>query len=266
MITLRRLHNRIISLNAFFKRYYIDLFNISILQYKIYGIKLKLHLRNDVDRRLFLTGFEKDVIEYFRKIIKKDHVVFDVGANFGIYSLVASKKIGKGGKIYAFEPAGIAYNSLLNNINLNRIDNIFPIKIGVSNYTGKANFNICRDDAYNSLGETPMKQIIKSEKIDLTSIDDFVMKYKISKVDIIKVDTEGAEYLVFKGAEKTLSKHKPILFFEHNPIVTKGFTNSTNDLIELIRSHGYELFEIKHDKLFKIEKEAKIIASEIIAF
>jgi len=52
-----------------------------------------------------------------------------------------------------------------------------------------------------------------------------------------------AEYLVFKGAEQTLSKHKPILFFEHNPIVTKGFANTAYDLIELIRSLRYELLE-----------------------
>jgi len=264
MTTLRSIQNRITSLNEYFRRIYVNIFNISILHCKFYGVKLKLHLKNDVDKRLFLYGFEKDIIRCFRKLIKKDDVVLDIGANIGIYSLIASESIGKIGRIYAFEPANIAYSSLLYNIKLNRIDNIYPIKAGVSDHSGRAIFNICHDDAYNSLGEAPLKQIIKSETIDLMSIDDFVINYKIAKVNVIKVDTEGAEYLVFKGAHKTLNKHKPILFFEHNPIVTKGFSNSTHDLIELIRFHGYELFEIKNGNLVRIEKDSTIIASEII--
>lgn len=263
---LRILQNRITGLNSFLKRSYINLFNISTIQYKVSGVKLKLHLKNDVDRRLFLYGFEKDVLKYFRKVLKNGDIVLDIGANFGIYSLVASQRLKRSGKIYAFEPAHNAYSSLLDNIKLNGIDNIIPIKVGVSSCSGNANFNVCDDDAYNSLGNNPMKPIIKSEKIDLLSVDDFIKNNKIAKVDIIKVDTEGAEYLVFKGAESTLRKYKPMLFFEYNPAVTKGFSNSTYELVELIRSHGYELYKIKQGKLFKIEKGIKIIASEIIAF
>lgn len=265
MISIRSLLNRISELNALLKRSYIKLFNISIIYYKIYGIKLKLNLINDVDRRLFLYGYEKDTMRYFRKLVKKDHVVLDIGANIGIYSFIVSERIGGSGKIYAFEPAHNAYNCLLFNIKLNGIKNVIPINSGVSNFTGKANFNICNDDAYNSLGNTPMNPVIKSEIINLTSVDDFVNLNKIKKVDIIKVDAEGAEYLIFDGAERTLSNHRPILFFEHNPKVTEGFSNSTADLIELIRFHKYELFEIKKGRLFKIEKDTHISASEIIA-
>jgi FkbM family methyltransferase len=247
------------------KRYYISLFNTTELNYKIHGIKLKLNFNKDVDKRLFINGFEKDVIDYFKKTVKEGDVVLDVGANIGIYSLIAGRRVGDNGKVYAFEPATKAFNILQYHIDLNHLKNITPIKSGVSNYTGEAEFNICEDDAYNSLGDTPMKEIIKKDTINIVSIDDFVLKNKINKVDIIKVDTEGAEFLVFTGAKKTLHKYKPVLLFETNPIVTKGFTNDLDDLLDLIRLHNYKLFEVIKGKLSELKLGQTVVTNEIIA-
>ena len=247
------------------KFYYITLFKITELKYKIYGVKTKLDLSKAVDKRLFLNGFEKDTIDYFCKTIKEKDIVLDIGANIGIYSLIAGKRVGKFGKVYAFEPATKAYNNLLSNIELNKFDNIIPIKSGVSECSGTASFNICEDDAFNSLGGTPMREIVKKETIELTSIDDFVKKNNIKKIDVIKVDTEGAEYLVFKGAEKTINIYKPILFFENNPSAQEGFKNNSNDLLKLIRSNNYRLYELENKKLVEIKMDSNRIVYDIIA-
>jgi FkbM family methyltransferase len=197
--------------------------------------------------------------------LKKDDVVLDVGANIGIYSLIAGKKIGAKGKVYGFEPADIAFEKFQYHIDLNGLKNIVPIKSGVSNYTGKAEFNICDDDAYNSLGDKPLKDIINKNTIEVVSIDDFVLQNNIKKVDIIKVDTEGAEFLVFQGAKKTLQKDKPTLFFEYNPTVTEGFENNSNDLLDLIYSFGYTLFAFSGSNLVEVKKGDALIANELIA-
>lgn len=247
------------------KNYYISFFNVTHLNYTIYGIKFRLDFNKAVDKRLFLNGFEKDIIEYYNKALKKDDVVLDVGANIGIYSLIAGKKVGTKGKVYGFEPADIAFERLQYHIDLNGLNNIVPIKSGVSNYTGKAEFNICEDDAFNSLGDKPLKEIINKNTIDIVSIDEFVSQNNISKVDVIKVDTEGAEFLVFEGAEKTLEKFKPTLFFEINPIVTKGFSNNIDQLLKLIRSYDYKLFEIIKYKLVELKDGESPKTNEIIA-
>jgi FkbM family methyltransferase len=257
--------NRLIGLVAFIKRLYVYILNIKTIIYQIYSIKIKLDLSKDVDNRLFYYGFEKDIIKYYRKILKKDLVVFDIGANIGIYSLIAANRIGINGRVYAFEPADIAYMSLVNNIELNKFDNISVNKMGVSDHTGTAIFNVCEDDAYNSLGAKPMKEIVKTETIKLVSIDNFVATNNIRKIDVIKVDTEGAEYLVFKGAEKTLRRDMPTLFFEYNPLALDGFENNPDDLIDYVRSLGYSLFEFVNYKLIEIKKENKILGNDIIA-
>lgn len=247
------------------KRYYISIFKIKTLNYKIYGAKLYLDFTKAVDKRLFLNGFEKDVIDYFSKVVKEDDVVLDVGANIGIYSLIAGKKVGDKGKVYAFEPADLAFEKLQYHIDLNELDNIVPIKSGVSNKTGTATFNVCEDDAFNSLGETPMKDIIKQETIDLVTIDDFVSKHKLTKVDVIKVDTEGAEFLVFEGAKKTLEKFKPTLFFETNPSVTEGFSNNISNILDFIRAYDYDLYEMINGKTVELKVGDSITTNEVIA-
>lgn len=247
-----------------FKRYYISFFKVTNLNYKIYGIKFNLDMDKAVDKRLYLNGFEKEIIEYYSKLLKKGDVVLDVGANIGIYSLIAGKKIGAKGKVYGFEPADIAFEKFQYHIDLNGLKNIVPIKSGVSNYTGKSEFNICEDDAFNSLGDKPLKEIISKKTIDIVSIDDFVLHNNINKVDIIKVDTEGAEFLVFEGAKKTLQKDKPSLFFEYNPEAIEGFDNDSINLINLLRAFGYSLYEFKKGDLVEIKEGDAIIGYDLI--
>lgn len=247
------------------KRFYITIFNITDLKYKIYGVNLMLNLNKAVDKRLFINGFEKDVIKCFQKIVKEGHTVLDIGANIGIYSLIAGNKVGNKGKVYAFEPANEAYDKLRYHIKLNNLDNIDTIKYGVSNYSGVAEFNVCEDDAFNSLGDTPMKDVVRKETIDLITIDDFVLKNSINRVDIIKVDTEGAEFLVFEGAKKTLLKDKPSLFFEYNPEAVEGFDNNSINLINLLRSFDYSLFEFKEGNLIEVKEGDVIIGYDLIA-
>jgi len=253
------------KVKSYCKLKYISMFEVNKVQYKIFNAKIILDLTKDVDRILYLYGFESENLKYFKKTIKKDDVVFDVGANIGIYSLVASKTIGQNGKVYSFEPADRAHSCLLKNIEINKFKNIVPIKKGVSNYSGNATFNVCDDDAYNSLGNEPMRKIIKTEKISVVTIDDFVKENNIKKVDVIKVDTEGAEYLVFKGADKTLRKHKPVLLFEYNRSVVKGYSNSLGDLTDLIKSLDYALYEFINGNLVMVKNNSKIMGYNLIA-
>lgn len=240
------------ELKIMIKKTYLKVFRINEFVYSYLNFKINLNISKDVDKRLYLYGFEVEIIELFISIIKKDDVIFDIGSNIGLYSLIASDRIGENGKIYAFEPAPIAFKSLQKNIELNSFKNIKSISKGVSEKSGEAILNMCDDDAYNSLGNTPMKEISSKEKIEIVSIDDFVKYNNISKVDIIKIDTEGAEYLILKGGEKTLLTHRPKLFFEHNPFTSIGFENTLEDTLIFLKSLGYKLFEFNNKSLIEI--------------
>lgn len=219
-----------------------------------YGIKLWLDLKKDVDLFLFLGDFESSNIQIFSTLINEKDTVIDVGANIGIYSILASKKVGELGRIYSFEPSTWARERLEKNIKLNNSKNINISSKGVSNKSGKIDFYICEDDAYNSIGEVPMRPVIKKEVIDVISLDDFCKEYKIEKVDILKVDTEGADYLVMQGAMTILnSVNSPVIFCEVNKNIKKGFNFTIDEYLAFFRNNGYSIYEIEKNtnKLFE---------------
>jgi len=237
----------------------------TVRQQTKYGFQLLLDLRNDVDYRFYLNDFEENTIRQYLLSIKPGMTVIDVGANIGIYTLLASNQVGVNGHVYAFEPAHRAYIKLKNNIEINNFLNITPIRSGVSDYDGETIFNVCDDDAYNSLGRSPMRKVKSTETIKIVTIDKFVQLNNIKKIDVIKVDTEGAEYLVFKGAINTLRRDKPVLFFEYNPFAGVGFDFDPIESIRALKSLNYEFYEFVDGKFKEIVDE-NVTTNDVIAF
>ncbi|QKG78797.1 FkbM family methyltransferase [Tenuifilum thalassicum] len=89
-----------------------------------YGFKLNLRLDRSVDRRIITRKFENDNIELFKKVVKNSDCVIDIGANIGVYSLIASSLVSEEGIIYSFEPSVNIFKELNNNIKLNDIKNV----------------------------------------------------------------------------------------------------------------------------------------------
>lgn len=217
-----------------------------------YGFNIILDLKKDVDLYFYRGIFEKENLEYFGSLIKPGNIILDIGANIGIYSLMASVKTGNIGKVYSFEPADWAINRLKENIRLNKFENIEVIDKAISDISGISDFFICDDDAYNSIGNKPMREVREVKKVEITTIDDFLSSRSISHVDIIKIDTEGADYLVLKGAKQLLSSSSPpIIFCEYSRKTIDGFHHSLNEFEEYIKGFNYKIFEIQGNNLIE---------------
>ncbi len=238
------------------KRKILQILRILFLPYHEYyfksniGFLIKLDLSKDVDCRFYLNKFETNTILFFKEIINSGDIIFDVGANIGIYSIVAGKKVGINGKVFAFEPAEWAQKRLLDNFKLNKLVNIKIITAGVSDLEGDTLFYLCEDDAYNSLGENPMQKIIKEEMIKVITLDEFCRRENITRVNIIKIDTEGADYLVLKGAKNILSKKSaPIIFCEYNRYTQVNKRFKLKDMLDFLINLDYQVYELKGKKL-----------------
>ncbi len=219
-----------------------------------FGFKIILDLSKDVDCNFFLLEFEYDYLRFFQKNLKQGSKVIDVGANIGIYSLLASKKIGSEGKVYAFEPSDWAHSRLVENLKLNCFKNVEVIKKVISDRNGTATFFICDDDAYNSLSFKPMKEVQRTENISMTTLDRFCEQRNVNNIDLLKIDTEGADYLVLKGAQKLLcSDNPPIIFCEYNRLIKSGFDFNLTDMENLLKDADYKLFEIRGKKLLEFD-------------
>src|SRR5690606_28956276 len=138
---------------------------------------------------------------------KNDLSIMDVGANFGYLSLVWASTIAKEGEIHAFEPNKRVFESLHQSIEENELNNTIHLhnfavgqKDGVVNlYTSSTTSNILDDS-----DRTDSKSSIK-----MISLDSFMQKNFLQKCDLIKIDVDGIEYEILKGAEKLIEKFKP---------------------------------------------------------
>ena len=215
----------------------------------------------------FGKGFEAASLGTFLKCLKEGDVVFDVGANIGIYSLLAAQVIGPRGKIFAFEPTPPTYDALVRNLNKNHVDSqCMSIRKGLSdrNSVGRVSSpdqakRYQSGDAFNFI-ETVDIAPTDAGAIELTTIDEFAKAHAIDRIDVIKIDIEGAELLCLKGATSFLSsKDRPIILFEAIDDNSKRFGYSAMDVILYLSQFGYrfEVVELNQYLAIPENKECK---------
>lgn len=180
-------------------------------------------------KKILFDYYQEDAYENEFVQVKKSDVVIDAGANMGVFSVLAAKK---GAKVYAFEPQPYFNSILCKNISLNQFDEtITPIRCGISDHKGQFPMSIDRGNLLSA--SITIERGNDSCMIDCISIDEWVEENNIERVDFIKVDIEGAERLLLKGARKTILKFKPKIaissyHYPDDPEVLKEIINSFN--------------------------------------
>lgn len=181
----------------------------------------------------------------FVEMITPGSIIFDIGANVGIYTLVASVLTGKDGRVYAFEPLEENLLYLRKHISINNINNVEVLPFAVSNCSGSLSFEKNRDRFQGKLSEAG------TIKVNSIRIDDFVKANNV-KPDILKIDIEGGEYDALLGSIVTLSEYRPVIFLAtHGKEVHKK-------CMDLLISIGYKLEPLGEKP---VEENDEIIAT-----
>lgn len=215
-----------------------------ILTSKEFGIRM---VCDRFDRRiapietLNFDYYEKNDSNMIIALAKGCDNIFDIGANFGWYSLLLAK-IYPGSRLFAFEPVSLTFEHLKNNIALNGLDNIQLFKFGFSDSEKELNFFYYPEGSGNaSIANLSDAKGVQSVSCEVKRLDDFTEE-KNTCIDFIKCDVEGAELLVFKGGIKSIIKNKPIIFAELLRKWSAKFDYHPNDVISLLRNSGYRCF------------------------
>lgn len=167
--------------------------------------------------------------EVKRAYLKPDEgdIVIDAGAHYGFYTLQASRLVGNEGTVLAFEPHPNNYKKLLMNLHLNKIKNVKTFNMALGNVNGQAKLYVgSHSGAHSTLFRTKSYINVKMGKIDTV-----VNKLGLEKVDLIKIDAEGAELSILKGTIKTIKKHKPKV-----TIATYHFQDEITEVREWLRT------------------------------
>lgn len=261
---------RFLFISNFFKRNHfgiykrifrpLDLFKKvkRIVNYE--GIILELRLDDWIQENIyFIRNYEKAELTIFKNVLKKEDLFIDIGANFGLYSLIASKIVSDEGSVICFEPFSTNYNVLKKNVALNNISNIKLENKAVGEVNTKT--NIYYNDVEKNLGMATLiyNENSRKEEVEIISLDSYVELNSINRINVIKIDVEGFEYNVLKGMENTLRKYKPTLFIEiledENKLIDnylfelgyqKHFINDNGGLSEINQNQKRLNYVFKH--------------------
>lgn len=142
--------------------------------------------------------------------IKAGMVIVDAGAHIGTFTILLSKIVGEKGKVIAIEPERNSFLQLTKNLEINRIKNVIPINIGLSDFNGYKDFFVDKESACSSFISNPDQQIVDKTNVKVKSLDSLLQEINIDKIDFLKIDTEGAELEILKGSQQTLIKNPQI--------------------------------------------------------
>lgn len=216
--------------------------------FKFRGVAMKVDISKQMGNAIYWRGaHDWAPIFVLEKYLKKGDTFIDVGANQGEYSLWAARKVGTNGKVISFEPMPQLFGQLTENIRLNEPfqQTILPVKLGLSDEKGEVPLYASEDsnEGTNTIYTTD-KFSIELGKIQLDTLDEQVKKLKIGQVDFLKIDVEGAELQVLKGAINTLKDHRPLLLLEINKDACIAGGYLPEDILELLKPYNYSFSKI----------------------
>lgn len=206
------------------------------------GYDLWLNNTGYLDKQIITKGaFEPLTTKAIKRFVKSGDVVIDVGANIGYYTVLLSKLVGATGKVFAFEPTKHFGGVLRDNIEINHLNNIEIIDLGLSNQVQDLVIDIGPSSAtlHSPAG---FDKVINTEKISLTTLNAFLRERAPERIDFIKIDIDGHEPLFFDGAWDALERYSPIIIFEVSHLHYLEAGVAAWDFYDLVRSKGYKFF------------------------
>lgn len=218
-----------------------------------WGLKIKIHPDEVIGRSIWIMGiYDLSISELIWRLLEPGEIAIDVGANIGYMTSIMANKVGNQGEVISFEPLPEIHTELSENVNRWQQElgwNQITIKqIALSDRSGQGtlklpiNFSENRGTASlspekDSLNKEREEKFVQSYLVPLTTLDEIIADK--DKICLIKIDVEGHELEVLKGADRLITEQKirDIVFEEHHPYPTP--------VTQFLEERGYKIFRIK---------------------
>ena len=194
---------------------------------------------------MVMGTYEKHTYRLFEELVRQQMVVIDIGAHVGYYTLLAARRVGPTGKVYAFEPEPANHSLLIKNIQLNEYRNIEAIQGAVTDRVGSSKLFLT--DSYNGTHSTYRRNSDNgSVAVDTTTLDAFLESREWPDVGLIKVDVEGAEIDVMKGMAQLVERSPNLkLIMEFNPSELKSGGADPLQFFDQLAAWGFKAHRIQ---------------------
>jgi FkbM family methyltransferase len=194
---------------------------------------------------MLAQGFwEQHLSRVFHRCIRTGMRVADIGANLGYYTMLAAKLVGEGGQVFAFEPNSENCRLLLLSAAENDLRNIRLVPIAVGESDGYAHFSNHLGSNGNCMPETASLSSGHGTIVPVARLDALISP----PIDFIKMDVEGAEYRVLRGAQSLIATSRPIITSEFScEMIARVSGCSPRDFLEFFLRYGYTIHVIRRD-------------------
>ena len=193
------------------------------------------------------NAFDPESIDLFLRLAHDSRVIFDIGANTGIYSLLSARN-NPSAIVYAFEPVPSIRGEFERSVAVNGLTNLKVSGLAISDSIGRSEFHIPNDFAAFPTSAS-LNRDFRSDSsaisVSVTTVDEFVRQNGVGHIDLMKIDTESTEHLVLAGASRTLTNDRPFIICEVLP------EQNPKLLCELLTPNNYSYFRIAPDGLFQ---------------
>ncbi len=203
--------------------------------------------KSALDHELIYNEFERMETEFVKRLLRRDMTVVDAGAHHGLYTLLASKRVGWGGRVIAIEPSPRECERLEKHLRLNRCSNTELVPCALGEDPGEADLYLVDgfQDWCNSLRPPAVDEPIRTVRVPVRRLDDVLAESGVNKVDFLKLDVEGAELSVLYGAMKLLQREpRPAILAEVQDIRTQPWGYAAREIIQFLIRMDYRWFAI----------------------
>lgn len=208
---------------------------------------------------------DKYVLAMLRNLLKPGDVFIDCGANIGYFSVLAGDLVGVTGKVVAIEANPETYKLLRRNLEVNNINLCFNYALTYEN--GEVELFVPnKGDIFSSLRQNEYIQgdLMYSCKVLGKTLDDVVNEIQLSKINLIKIDVEGAEIDVIKSAVNVISQFRPPIIVEYGVNTWPVFGSTIQDLFTIIKSYDYSIYKFDLNNSFTELSDSSLITNTYV--
>lgn len=195
-------------------------------------------------------GLEVAERSFVKNFLEPGMTVLDIGAHHGLYTLLASRRVGAAGKVFAFEPSPRERKALRLHLRLNHCKNVTVHELALGDETSESELYIAEPSysGFNSLKPPNIRAEVSSVRVHVGRLDDWIIQDRIERVEFVKLDVEGGELSVLQGAKQLLQRRpRPVILAEVQDIRTLPWGYKAQEIIRFLEQISYRWFALTQE-------------------
>lgn len=209
------------------------------------GMQLETDLRDRIQRQMWAGVYEPHVRECFEALIRPGDTYFDVGGHIGYHASLAALRTGPTGRVFAFEADPAMHAKLA--ANLRQFPWATAVHSAVWEQSGTLEFERTSDGNESGWGTlTAVRDLRQGEhlRVPAATLDDFCAKASIDRLDAMKIDAEGSELAILRGARATLGRFRPVVVMEINQILLQQGGTTPGEIVDFLGEQNYRVYAL----------------------